>query len=38
MYVSVYTVHIQGVHKVLHTFKILMSQKPDKVETLNFRQ
>ena len=30
--------YIQGVHKVLHTFKILISQKPLKVETLNFRQ
>ena len=27
---------IQGVHKVLQTFKILISQKPHKVETLNF--
>ena len=29
---------IQGVHKVLHTFKILISQKPHMVETLDFRQ
>ena len=29
---------LQSVHKVLHTFKILISQKPHKVETLNFRQ
>jgi len=29
---------IQGVHKVLHTLKIFISQKPHKVETLNFRQ
>ena len=29
---------VQGVHKVLHTFKILISQKPHKVETLNFRR
>ena len=29
---------IQGVHKVLHTFKILISQKPHLVETLDFRQ
>ena len=30
--------NIQGVHKVLHTFKILISQKPHMVETLDFRQ
>ena len=29
---------IQGVHKVLHTLKIFISQKPHKVETLHFRQ
>ena len=29
---------IQDVHKVLHTFKILISQKPHMVETLDFRQ
>ena len=29
-------VEIQGVHKVLHTFKILISQKPHMVETLDF--
>ena len=29
---------VQGVHKVLHTFKILISQKPHMVETLDFRQ
>jgi len=29
---------IQGVHKVLHTLKMLISQKPHKVETLHFRQ
>ena len=28
----------QGVHKVLNTFKIFISQKPYKVETLNFRR
>ena len=33
-----YDLDVQGVHKVLHTFKILISQKPHKVETLNFRQ
>ena len=33
-----YLVVIQGVHKVLQTFKILISQKPHKVETVNFRQ
>ena len=27
---------IQGVHKVLHTFKILISQKLHKAQTLNF--
>jgi len=27
---------VQGVHKVLHTLKIFISQKPHKVETLNF--
>ena len=31
-------VQIQGVHKVLHTLKIFISQKPHKVETLHFRQ
>ena len=30
--------NIQGVHNVLHTFKILISQKPHKAETLNFGQ
>ena len=35
---QIYLFKIQGVHKVLHTFKILISQKPHKVETLNFRQ
>ena len=30
--------YIQGVHKVLHTLKIFISQKPHKVETLHFRQ
>ena len=30
--------NVQGVHKVLHTFKILISQKPHMVETLDFRQ
>jgi len=30
--------NIQGVHKVLHTLKIFISQKPHKVETLHFRQ
>ena len=34
----VYSVDIQGVHKFLHTFKILISQKPHIVETLDFRQ
>jgi len=29
---------VQGVHKVLHTLKIFISQKPHKVETLHFRQ
>ena len=29
---------VQGVHKVLHTFKILISQKPHMVETIDFRQ
>jgi len=29
---------LQGVHKVLHTLKIFISQKPHKVETLHFRQ
>ena len=29
---------VQGVHKVLHTSKIFISQKPHKVETLHFRQ
>jgi len=29
---------IQGVHKVLHTLNIFISQKPHKVETLHFRQ
>ena len=28
---------VQGVHKVLHTLKIFISQKPHKVETLHFR-
>jgi len=27
-----------NVHEVLHTLKILISQKPYKVEALNFRQ
>jgi len=31
-------VNVQGVHKVLHTLKIFISQKPHKVETLHFRQ
>ena len=31
-------VKVQGVHKVLHTFKILISQKPHMVETLDFRR
>ena len=31
-------VKVQGVHKVLHTFKILISQKPHMVEILDFRQ
>ena len=30
--------NLQGVHKVLHTLKIFISQKPHKVETLHFRQ
>ena len=30
--------NIQGVHKVLHTLKIFISQKPHKVETLHCRQ
>ena len=34
----VFLSHLQGVHKVLHTFKILISQKPHMVETLDFRQ
>ena len=29
---------LQGVHKVLHTLKIFISQKPHKVEILHFRQ
>jgi len=29
---------IQSVHKVPYTFKILISQKPHKIDTLNFRQ
>ena len=29
---------VHGFHKVLHTFKILISQKPHIVETLDFRQ
>ena len=33
-----YIHYVQGVHKVLHTFKILISQKPHMVETLDFRQ
>ena len=28
----------QGVHKVLNTFKIFLSQKPHKEETFNFRR
>ena len=28
----------KGVRKILPTFKILISQKPHEVETLNFRQ
>jgi len=31
-------VELQGVHKVLHTLKFFISQKPHKVETLHFRQ
>jgi len=30
--------NIQGVHEVLHTLKIFISQKPHKVETLHCRQ
>ena len=37
-YKYAFILELQGVHKVLHTFKILISQKPHMVETLDFRQ
>ena len=30
------SIEVQGVHKVLHTLNMFISQKPHKVETLHY--